>query len=167
MRRRDVNKYIYKDGRTCSTPNTTVYCTKCKKMSTQTNLQMTCCGTPVNMAGIFSAFEPEKIMPTYGVWPKPAEVAIMIKEQDNKCFYCEVPFNSEYRIWPSRKVLTTKPKLNHLIPICKGGTAINNTVVACDLCCRWKSIRGFYTAEAAKKYMKKITLSKAQFINIT
>lgn len=91
-------------------------------------------------------------------------ILVLLKErQKNKCFYCEVSIGSCYRIWPSPKMRYTKATIDHIVPVCKGGAnTIDNLVMACDLCNKWKAGKRFKDDDTAKKFMKQETLKRIQ-----
>jgi 5-methylcytosine-specific restriction endonuclease McrA len=92
-------------------------------------------------------------------------LSALTTQQDNKCFYCEVTIGSGYRIWPNPNVRCTKPTVDHLIPVCHGGAnTIDNLVMACDLCNKWKAGKGFKDKIAAKKYMKDVIFKKIKLV---
>lgn len=79
----------------------------------------------------------------------------MLEAQDNRCFYCDIPFGTSYKHPRLNKYVKTTVCCDHLVPFAY--TQNNNEmnfVCACGVCNGIKSALMFQTVEEARSYVE-------------
>lgn len=129
-------------------------CPKCKQQALIIDGKMACCGTPANNPGEYkkkreAATERRRVNLTQ------LRKKDIILEQDNKCFYCGLPFGSE--VWtPKNGNILLAPMFDHVICWAySGNSRPENMVASCRLCNNLKGSKLFENKEDAIEYIKK------------
>lgn len=126
------------------------YCKSCEGTSIIKDGKFLCCGEPTNITP--KTFE-RIIIPCQGrKTPTVAEKRFILEEQEHRCFYCGVEFDSiRYR---NGLPVTIKINWDHQMPfVYSQNNKTSNFVAACHVCNGIKSSRLFQTVEDAQVHL--------------
>jgi len=126
------------------------FCKKCGTTSFIKNGLFMCCDTSTNEEP--KRFHRESVAPPGRKTPPQVEKEKILKEQEYRCFYCGVLFDSmRFR---NGKSLTIKVNWDHQLPFAfSQNNSSSNFVAACHVCNGIKSDRVFRTVEEAQVFL--------------
>lgn len=130
------------------------YCAKCKQYAIVIKNVLQCCDAEFVADGL--AKKAKRMIEAYQKRQRPSRTAIqkMLQAQDNKCFYCEIPFGTAY-MHPQQKIIRVlKVCCDHVIPykLTQDNRDIN-FVCACGTCNGIKLDLVFQTIQEAKDFI--------------
>lgn len=131
------------------------YCSNCKDYALIIDNVLQCCDTEIDNNELEK--RTKRMTQTEGVRRRPSKKAVnkMLEIQDNKCFYCDIPFGTSYKHPRLDKYMETKVCYDHLVPFAYSQDNQDiNFVCACGTCNGIKSDLIFQTVEEARDYVK-------------
>ena len=130
------------------------YCPNCKDNALIVKGEYQCCDRAVSSNNIVK-FQ-KRMIEAAQMRHRPSVQAInkMLKKQDNKCLYCDIPFDTAYEHPKLRKMMKTKVCFDHFVPYAYSQDNRDvNFVCACGTCNGIKSDKVFKTVEEARDYV--------------
>ena len=127
------------------------YCKECDTTAFVRNGKLACCGAEFSKV-------PDKYYRVSGSpqgrkTPPAAEKRRILEEQENKCFYCDVEFDSLR--WRNGRAIRIKLHWDHKLPYAYSqNNHTSNFVAACHVCNGIKSDKVFQTVEEAQIYLQ-------------
>jgi hypothetical protein len=126
------------------------YCPNCDAVSFVKNGKFVCCDTA--LLGEPKKFHRETVAPQHRKTPPKAEKDRILDEQEDRCLYCGVRFESTR--FRHGKLFRIKVNWDHQLPyVFSQNNATSNFVAACHVCNGIKSNRVFKTIEEAQVYL--------------
>lgn len=126
------------------------YCKDCGTTAFIKNGVLACCGTEINKT-------PDKFYrvsgsPQHRKLPPVKDRQRKLEEQENKCFYCDVEFDSIR--WRKGRAIRIRIHWDHKLPYAYSqNNHSENFVAACHVCNAIKSDKVFQTVEEAQIYL--------------